>query len=164
MGERRGCLIYSFHCCRRSSLLLSVREGKWSMHTGKKKPKKRSQSHFLSTFLMAHFRVCLVLRLLVFPPLLPFPQFVTRSQGDLCSLLASTLQTGETIGSGTEWGEVERLTSLCWLVQNTKNSLNSLLTTSRVNAAADVECLVRTQSAQHSNTICPVFPPFTPCV
>lgn len=102
MGERRGCLIYSFHCCRRSSLLFSVREGKWSVHAGK----KSSQSHFLSTFLMALFRVCLVLRLLVFPPLLPFPQFVTRSQGNLCSLLASTLQTGETFGSGTEWGGV----------------------------------------------------------
>lgn len=47
---------------------------------------------------------------------LPFPQFVARSQGDLCSLLASTLQTGETSGSGTEWGEVERLTDLGWLV------------------------------------------------
>lgn len=47
---------------------------------------------------------------------LPFPQFVTRSRGDLCSLLASTLQTGQTFGSGTYWGEVERFTDLCWLV------------------------------------------------
>lgn len=69
MGERRGCLIYSFHCCRRSSLLLSVRGGKWSVHARTKTPQKRSQSHFLSTFLMALFRVCLVLCLLVFPPL-----------------------------------------------------------------------------------------------
>lgn len=48
---------------------------------------------------------------------LPFPQFVARSQGDmdLCSLLAPTLQTGETFGSGTDWGEVERLPGLGWL-------------------------------------------------
>lgn len=34
MGERRGCLIYWFHSCRCSSLLLSVREGKWSVQAG----------------------------------------------------------------------------------------------------------------------------------
>lgn len=47
---------------------------------------------------------------------LGLPASVARSQGDLCSLLAPTLQTGETFGSGTDWGEVGRLTSLGWLV------------------------------------------------
>lgn len=76
MGERRGCLIYWFHSCRCSSLLLSVREGKWSVQAGEKKTTKHSKSHFLSTFSMALLHVCAPsLGLPV--SLLPFPWLAT---------------------------------------------------------------------------------------
>lgn len=93
MEARRGCLIYWCFSCWCTSLLLSVREGKWNMRAETPGPNHifnfldvalacRSPALSLSPFF--HFLVSVVLF---------FSLFAICSKGDLQSLLSSTLQT-----------------------------------------------------------------------
>lgn len=84
MGERRGCLIYWFHSCRRSSLLPSVRKGKWSMQAGKKKTLQITFSlNFLNSALTYLSRAS---SLSLPASVLPFPQCLSFTHKATCVL------------------------------------------------------------------------------